>query len=128
MGGWAEGRGEERREGLFGLGAVMEGVTGPQSGHGPKGQRPIHVKVAGAVRACECGEGGVDDCPPPQKKEAYLKAGVEKERSTKLVILQIRPVTSSLCPVPSGYVRTWPRPAGHTHTQRGKTYRHECKP
>lgn len=64
------------------------------------------------VRACECGEGGVDDC---QKKEAYLKAGVEKELSTKLVILQIRPITSSLCPVPSGYVRTWPQPAGHTH-------------
>lgn len=49
-----EGRGGEGREGLFGLGAVMEGVTGPQSGHGPKGQRPIHVKVAGAVRACAC--------------------------------------------------------------------------
>lgn len=23
--------------------------TGPQSGHGPKGQSPIHVKVAGGV-------------------------------------------------------------------------------
>lgn len=25
------------------------GKTGPQSGHGPKGQSPIHVKVAGGV-------------------------------------------------------------------------------
>lgn len=46
-------------------------------------------------------------------KEAYLKAGVylrqenEKEWTTKLVILQIRPVTSSLFPfhAGSGYIR-----------------------
>lgn len=41
-------------------------------------------------------------------KEAYLKAGVylrqgnEKEWTTKLVILQIRPVTSSLFPFHGG--------------------------
>lgn len=46
-------------------------------------------------------------------KEAYLKAGVylrqgnEKEWTTKLVILQIRPVTSSLFPLRAGcgYIR-----------------------
>jgi len=41
-------------------------------------------------------------------KEAYLKAGVylrqgnEKDWTTKLVILQIRPVTSSLSPLRAG--------------------------
>lgn len=72
--------------------------TGPQSGHGPKGQSPIHVKVAGGVWG---GRTGI-------AREAYLKAGVylrqgnEKEWATKLVILQIRPVTSSLFPIHSG--------------------------
>lgn len=79
--------------------------TGPQSGHGPKGQSPIHVKVAGGV----CVGGGRHGIA----KEAYLKAGVylrqgnEKEWTTKLVILQIRPVTSSLFlfHAGGGYVR-----------------------
>lgn len=75
--------------------------TGPQSGHGPKGQSPIHVKVAGGVCAGWGGRHGV-------AKEAYLKAGVylrqgnEKKWTTKLVILQIRPVTSSLFPFHAG--------------------------
>lgn len=38
--------------------------TGPQSGHGPKGQSPIHVKVAGGVCVGRGGQHGI-------AKEAY---------------------------------------------------------
>lgn len=45
--------------------------TGPQSGHGPKGQSPIHFKVVGCV--CMLGrEGGQRGIA----KEAYTKASV----------------------------------------------------
>lgn len=77
------------------------GKTGPQSGHGPKGQSPIHVKVAGGV--CVGRGGSAWDC-----QRGLLKAGVylrqwnEKEWTTKLVILQIRPITSSLFPFRAG--------------------------
>lgn len=40
------------------------GKTGPQSGHGPKGQSPIHVKVAGGVCVGRGGQHGI-------AKEAY---------------------------------------------------------
>ena len=95
-GGGGVGAGRERGGGMrAGGGRVGEGglfgSNGTQSGHGPKGQPPIHVKVAGGGRA------GI-------AREAYLKAvvfeaGNEKEWTTKLVILQIRPVTSSLFPL-----------------------------
>lgn len=88
LGGWGDERG------------TYLDKTGPQSGHGPKGQSLIHVKVAGGVCACVCVVVGVWGGQHGVAKEAYLKAGVYLKRSgtTKLVILQIRPVTSSLVP------------------------------
>lgn len=49
-------------------------ATAPQSGHGPKGQWPIHVKVAGAVRVRVCV--GKEKVGSTTAEEAYLKAGV----------------------------------------------------
>lgn len=62
--------------GSGGWGAYLD-KTGPWSGHGPKGQSPIHVKVAGGVCVLKAkGGGGI-------AKEAYLKAGVYLRRENE---------------------------------------------
>lgn len=101
-----------------GVGGGNLDKTGPHSGHGPKGQAPIHAKVGACVHACVCvcDRGRRDSTNSPKrfymKAAAYFKHDSEKGRDHEAHH------ASNTASSQNSLLFTWPLHKLDTHLQR----------